>query len=93
MGMLVNREITSNDISSYSLSIEALFNFCTNWKLLSIWLKGLAKQNKKQFSFSPFIVSQIGYKDLIEVNLDPQNYSNTNKLSSVEYTNNKWFVN
>jgi len=38
-------------------------------------------------------MSQVERKDLLEVNLDPQNYSNTNKFSPLESTNNKWFVN
>jgi len=44
------------------------------------------EQNKIQFSFFPLTTSQIRGKDLIEVNLDPQNYSKTNKYSPLEYT-------
>jgi len=32
-------------------------------------------------------------KELIEVNLDPQSYSNVNKFSPLESINNKWFLN
>jgi len=50
----------------------------------------LIAQNK-QFSFSPLTLDKD--KEIIEITINPQNFSNTTNRSSLDYINNKWFKN